>query len=117
MIDFGLILCVIILSATWLFKPDHLGAQNCQITLPFPLPNVNVIDGPTRQTYVLSTTNLASLRLLTSSLDQEPESLNSLKMEVGIEDCLHIEFEYDKSAYHLQDVVIGKVRVNTKKQA
>ena len=31
-------------------------------------------------------------------------------MEVGIEDCLHIEFEYDKSAYHLQDVVIGKVR-------
>ncbi|CAN0438472.1 unnamed protein product, partial [Ectocarpus sp. 13 AM-2016] len=30
-------------------------------------------------------------------------------MEVGIEDCLHIEFEYDKSAYHLQDVVIGKI--------
>lgn len=41
---------------------------------------------------------------------QEPEALDSLKMEVGIEDCLHIEFEYDKSAYHLQDVVIGKVR-------
>lgn len=36
--------------------------------------------------------------------------MDSLKMEVGIEDCLHIEFEYDKSAYHLQDVVIGKVR-------
>lgn len=35
--------------------------------------------------------------------------MDSLKMEVGIEDCLHIEFEYDKSAYHLQDVVIGKV--------
>lgn len=42
---------------------------------------------------------------------QEPDALDSLKMEVGIEDCLHIEFEYDKSAYHLQDVVIGKVRV------
>lgn len=42
---------------------------------------------------------------------QEPGALDSLKMEVGIEDCLHIEFEYDKSAYHLQDVVIGKVRV------
>lgn len=41
---------------------------------------------------------------------QEPDALDSLKMEVGIEDCLHIEFEYDKSAYHLQDVVIGKVR-------
>lgn len=45
-----------------------------------------------------------------ASLLQEPDSLDSLKMEVGIEDCLHIEFEYDKSAYHLQDVVIGKVR-------
>jgi len=30
-------------------------------------------------------------------------------MEVGIEDCLHIEFEYNKSKYHLDDVVIGKV--------
>lgn len=32
-----------------------------------------------------------------------------LKMEVGIEDCLHIEFEYDKGKYHLQDVVLGKI--------
>lgn len=30
-------------------------------------------------------------------------------MEVGIEDCLHIEFEYLKSKYHLRDVVIGKI--------
>ncbi len=27
---------------------------------------------------------------------------NSIKMEVGIEDCLHIEFEFDKQKYHLQ---------------
>eukprot|EP00301_Raphidiophrys_heterophryoidea_P019784 c4638_g1_i1.p1 GENE.c4638_g1_i1~~c4638_g1_i1.p1 ORF type:complete len:306 (+),score=105.13 c4638_g1_i1:1-918(+) len=39
----------------------------------------------------------------------EPEINNSIKMEVGIEDCLHIEFEYNKSKYHLRDVVIGKV--------
>ena len=26
---------------------------------------------------------------------------NSIKMEVGIEDCLHIEFEYNKSRYSL----------------
>jgi len=39
----------------------------------------------------------------------EPEINNSIKMEVGIEDCLHIEFEYNKSKYHLQDVVIGKI--------
>ena len=25
-----------------------------------------------------------------------------IKMEVGIEDCLHIEFEYNKSKYHLK---------------
>ncbi|XP_028758848.1 vacuolar protein sorting-associated protein 26B isoform X3 [Neltuma alba] len=30
-------------------------------------------------------------------------------MEVGIEDCLHIEFEYSKSKYHLKDVIIGKI--------
>jgi len=34
---------------------------------------------------------------------------NTIKMEVGIEDCLHIEFEYNKSKYHLKDVIIGKV--------
>lgn len=38
-----------------------------------------------------------------------PESNNSIKMEVGIEDCLHIEFEYNKSRYHLKDVIVGKI--------
>lgn len=40
---------------------------------------------------------------------QEPQVNPTLKMEVGIEECLHIEFEYDKSMYHLQDVIIGKI--------
>jgi hypothetical protein len=31
------------------------------------------------------------------------------QMEVGIEDCLHIEFEYDKNKYHLKDTVVGKI--------
>jgi hypothetical protein len=30
-------------------------------------------------------------------------------MEVGIEDCLHIEFEYNQSKYHLKDIVLGKI--------
>jgi hypothetical protein len=42
-------------------------------------------------------------------LGSEPSINSSIKMEVGIEDCLHIEFEYNKSTYHLQDVVIGKI--------
>ena len=32
-----------------------------------------------------------------------------VQMEVGIEDCLHIEFEYNKSQYHLRDCVVGKI--------
>lgn len=42
-----------------------------------------------------------------NSQDAEPQS--PLKMEVGIEDCLHIEFEYDKPKYSLKDVVTGKI--------
>lgn len=54
-----------------------------------------------------------------------PEINDSIKMEVGIEDCLHIEFEYSKSKYllanppcshysfifryHLKDVIVGKI--------
>lgn len=32
-------------------------------------------------------------------LGSPPPVNNTIKMEVGIEDCLHIEFEYDKSKY------------------
>ncbi|XP_065879652.1 vacuolar protein sorting-associated protein 26B-like isoform X3 [Euphorbia lathyris] len=38
-----------------------------------------------------------------------PSINNSIKMEVGIEDCLHIELEYNKSKYHLKDVIVGKI--------
>ena len=48
------------------------------------------------------------LDFVVQNLYPQPES-TSLKMEVGIEDCLHIEFEYDKSNYHTRDVIIGKV--------
>jgi len=46
---------------------------------------------------------------IVQNLYPAPEINNTLKMEVGIEDCLHIEFEYDKSKYHMKDVVVGKV--------
>lgn len=38
-----------------------------------------------------------------------PKINNSIKMEVGIEDCLHIEFEYSKSKYYLKDAIVGKI--------
>ena len=34
-------------------------------------------------------------------ITQDPDINNSIKMEVGIEDCLHIEFEYNKTKYGL----------------
>lgn len=40
---------------------------------------------------------------------QDNEVQQPLKMEVGIEECLHIEFEYNKGKYSLQDVVLGKI--------
>lgn len=38
-----------------------------------------------------------------------PEANNPIKMDVGIEECLHIEFEYSKSMYHLKDVIVGRI--------
>lgn len=39
------------------------------------------------------------LDLVVHTLSTYPELNSSIKMEVGIEDCLHIEFEYNKSKY------------------
>ena len=33
-------------------------------------------------------------------------------MEVGIEECLHIEFEFSRSVYSLKDCILGKVYFN-----
>ncbi|XP_039274182.1 vacuolar protein sorting-associated protein 26B-like [Styela clava] len=49
------------------------------------------------------------LEIVVHMLSAYPEHNNSLKMEVGIEDCLHIEFEYNKQKYHLKDAIIGKI--------
>jgi len=38
-----------------------------------------------------------------------PEINSPIKMEVGIEDCLHLEFEYNQQKYHLDDAIVGKI--------
>ena len=43
-------------------------------------------------------------------LRNPPIQQESIKMEVGIEECLHIEFEYDRRHYHLHDTIRGKIR-------
>lgn len=43
---------------------------------------------------------------------EAPDENLPIKMEVGIEECLHIEFEFTKQAYHLKDCILGKVSFN-----
>ena len=52
--------------------------------------------------------------LLTGSRNssEEPEINKPIKMEVGIEECLHIEFEFNSSKFHLKDCILGKVFFN-----
>lgn len=40
---------------------------------------------------------------------QEPVGTSMVKMDVGIENCLHIEFEYSKNRYSLKDVIVGRI--------
>lgn len=47
--------------------------------------------------------------VIVHTLSSYPDTNSSIKMEVGIEDCLHIEFEYNRSKYHLKDVIVGKI--------
>ncbi len=46
---------------------------------------------------------------ITLPVDNPVEVDKPLKMEVGIEDCLHIEFEFPKSHYELDDCLVGNV--------
>lgn len=48
-------------------------------------------------------------KLLVQRVGSPPKESKCLKMEVGIEECLHIEFEYNKADFHLNDVVVGRV--------
>jgi vacuolar protein sorting-associated protein 26 len=44
--------------------------------------------------------------------ETDPEFTANIKNEVGIDGVLHIEFEFDKSHYHLKDCVLGKIFFN-----
>jgi vacuolar protein sorting-associated protein 26 len=46
------------------------------------------------------------------NIDPEPQLNPPIKMEVGIEECLHIEFEFERSKFHLRDCILGKVNFN-----
>jgi len=45
-------------------------------------------------------------------IEEVPFADKPIKMEVGIEDCLHIEFEFSRSVFSLKDCILGKVFFN-----
>lgn len=47
--------------------------------------------------------------LLPQPIEDKSVITKPIKLEVGIEECLHIEFEYNKNRYHLKDCIAGKV--------
>lgn len=49
---------------------------------------------------------------IVANTGEEPGNNIPIKMEVGIEECLHIEFEFANSKFHLKDCLLGKVNFN-----
>lgn len=47
------------------------------------------------------------MQITTPELDSQPPV--PIKLEVGIDNALHIEFEYTKTQYHLKDCIVGRV--------
>ncbi|KAK0398768.1 hypothetical protein QR680_002745 [Steinernema hermaphroditum] len=63
-----------------------------------------------RVTIIRRLTDIVQERdIIVHTLSSYSDLHSSIKMEVGIEDCLHIEFEYNRSKYHLKDVIVGKI--------
>ncbi|KAL1501353.1 hypothetical protein ABEB36_006687 [Hypothenemus hampei] len=97
------------------------GEMIAHTSYPFEFSNVEksyevYTGGNVRLRYFLRVTIIRRLADIIKELDiavhtlcSYPEMNNPIKMEVGIEDCLHIEFEYNKSKYHLKDVIVGKI--------
>ena len=47
--------------------------------------------------------------MIVQLIKEEPRLNEPIKMEVGIEECLHIEFQYQKRYYHLNDCIEGNI--------
>jgi vacuolar protein sorting-associated protein 26 len=91
--------------------------------LSFPVDSYEGTNGRVR--YYLHATLLRTSSIFHASKDLEilarvtqtpqqitttyPDSNNSVQLEVGIEDCLHITFTFDKVCLSLQDIFTGRV--------
>ncbi|KNC52232.1 vacuolar protein sorting-associated protein 26B-B [Thecamonas trahens ATCC 50062] len=103
-----------------LADPGELAAGVALFPFDFGVPHCpleSYAGANVRVRYVIRVTIVRSLmqsvvheqELWVHVYNKPPAINNSIKMEVGIEESLHIEFEYSSSKYHLRDVIVGKV--------
>lgn len=61
-------------------------------------------------TVVRKSNDITRIKKFWVNIYSNPTDLKkSIKLDIGIENCLHIEFEYSKSTYSLKDVVVGRI--------
>ncbi|CCF55521.1 hypothetical protein KAFR_0A00830 [Kazachstania africana CBS 2517] len=55
--------------------------------------------------------NVNEQKMVSKSTDEEGTSNISkpVRLDIGIENCLHIEFEYGKAQYNLKEVIVGRI--------
>ena len=86
--------------------------------LPYTIPHCAILNFTALNCTALCHTAVRCAETdLESFLHPIPESIAledlPIKMEVGIEDCLHIEFEYNKSKYHLKVTPLFEISLLT----
>ncbi len=62
-----------------------------------------------KRSYGTSVTKDLEFAVIIQNTEIEQLPLQELKLEVGIEECLHIEFMYNKNKYTLKDIIQGRV--------
>jgi vacuolar protein sorting-associated protein 26 len=61
-------------------------------------------------TVLRKSTDITKLKRFWVYIYSNPTDLKkSIKLDIGIENCLHIEFEYAKSTFNLKDVSVGRI--------
>lgn len=61
-------------------------------------------------TVLRKNTDITKLKRFWVYVYSNPTDLKkSIKLDIGIENCLHIEFEYSKSTFNLKDVIVGRI--------
>ncbi|GAV26615.1 hypothetical protein PMKS-000069 [Pichia membranifaciens] len=56
-----------------------------------------------------TTNNSIASKNSAGQVSKSPSVVSTVKMDVGIESCLHIEFEYSKNRYPLKGVIVGRI--------